>query len=91
MNEAAHSALTRPPGPRGLPIVGVLPAVRRNPTAVFLRGARQFGDVVYFRIGPRRGYLLTNPADVRHVLQDNARNYHKSPGIESRGTGRFRS
>jgi hypothetical protein len=59
--------------------VGVLPAVRRNPTAVFLRCARQFGDVVYFRIGPRRGYLLTNPADVRHVLQDNARNYHKSP------------
>jgi cytochrome P450 len=68
-----------PPGPRGLPIVGVLPAVRRNPTAVFLDAARRFGDVVYFRIGPRHGYLITNPADVRHVLQDNARNYHKSP------------
>ena len=22
---------------------------------------------------------MTNPADIRHVLQDNARNYHKSP------------
>ena len=42
------------------------------------RGAR-FGDVAYFKIGPRRGYLITNPADIRHVLQDNARNYHKSP------------
>jgi cytochrome P450 len=44
-----------------------------------MQAALQFGDVVYFRIGPRRGYLITNPDDVRHVLQDNARNYHKSP------------
>jgi cytochrome P450 len=68
-----------PPGPRGLPILGMLPAVRRNPTAVFMEAARRFGDVAYFKIGPRHGYLITNPADVRHVLQDNARNYHKSP------------
>ena len=68
-----------PPGPRGLPILGVLPAVRRNPTAVFMSAALRFGEVVYLKIGPRRGYLITNPADVRHVLQDNARNYHKSP------------
>jgi cytochrome P450 len=60
----------------------MLPAVRRDPTGVFVRAARRFGDVVYFKIGPRRGYLLTNPADVRHVLQDNARNYHKSPIYE---------
>jgi cytochrome P450 len=68
-----------PPGPRGLPILGMLPAVRRNPTAVFMSAARRFGDVAYLKIGPRRGYLITNPADVRHVLQDNARNYRKSP------------
>ena len=68
-----------PPGPRGVPILGMLPAVRRDPTGVFMRAARRFGDVVYFKIGPRRGYLLTNPSDIRHVLQDNARNYHKSP------------
>jgi cytochrome P450 len=60
-------------------MVGMLPAIRRNPTAVFMSAARRFGDVAYFKIGPRRGYLITNPADVRHVLQDNARNYHKSP------------
>jgi cytochrome P450 len=71
-----------PPGPRGLPILGMLPAVRRNPTGVFLNAARRFGDVTYFKIGPRHGYLITNPADVRHVLQDNARNYHKSPLYE---------
>ncbi len=51
-----------PPGPRGMPILGMLPAVRRDPTGVFMRAARRFGDVVYFKIGPRRGYLLTNPS-----------------------------
>jgi cytochrome P450 len=68
-----------PPGPRGLPVLGMLLAVRRNPTAVFLDAARRFGDVAYLKILSRRGYLITNPRDVRHVLQDNARNYHKSP------------
>jgi cytochrome P450 len=62
-----------------MPILGMLPAIRRDPVGVFTQAARRFGDVVYFRIGPRRGYLITNPDDVRHVLQDNARNYHKSP------------
>jgi cytochrome P450 len=57
----------------------MLPAVRKNPTAVFMRAADRFGEVAYLKIGPRHGYLITNPADVRHVLQDNARNYHKSP------------
>ena len=51
-------------------------------SACSCRLRRRFGDVVYFRIGPRRGFLITNPEDVRHVLQDNARNYHKSPLYE---------
>jgi cytochrome P450 len=62
-----------------LPILGMLPAIRRDPVGVFMRGALRFGNVVYYKIGPRRGYLITNPDDVRHVLQENARNYHKSP------------
>src|SRR6187549_3605810 len=77
-----YSRFMRPPGPRGVPILGMLPAIRRNPTCVFLRAARRYGDVAYFKIGPRRGFLISNPADIRHVLQDNARNYHKSPLYE---------
>jgi cytochrome P450 len=57
----------------------MLPAVRRDPLGVFMQAALRFGEVVYFKIGPRQGYLITNPDDVRHVLQDNARNFHKSP------------
>jgi len=76
------SATSLPPGPRGLPILGMLPAVRRDPTGTFGRAAQRYGDVVYFKIANRQGFLITNPADVRHVLQDNARNYHKSPLYE---------
>jgi cytochrome P450 len=69
----------RPPGPRGLPILGSLLDIRRDPAGAFLRAALKYGDVAYFKVGPRQGYLITNPSDVRHVLQDNARNYQKSP------------
>ena len=79
MREAARSIRSIPPGPRGVPVLGMLPAVRRNPTAVFMDAAQRFGEVVHFKIGPRHGYLITNPGDIRRVLQDNARNYHKSP------------
>jgi cytochrome P450 len=57
----------------------MLPAIRRDPIRVFMQAALRFGDVAYLKIGPRRGYLITNPEDIRHVLQDNARNYRKSP------------
>lgn len=60
----------------------MLPAIRRNPTGVFMSAALRHGEVVYFKVGPRHGFLITNPGDVRHVLQDNARNYHKSPLYE---------
>ncbi len=82
MPEASTPARVRPPGLRGLPVLGMLPAVRRDPIGVFMKAAQRFGDVAYLKIGPRRGYLITNPADVRHVLQDNARNYRKSPLYE---------
>ena len=69
----------RPPGPRGVPLLGMLPALRRDPIGVFTDAARRFGAVVHLKLGPQNGFLITHPDDIRHVLQDNARNYHKSP------------
>jgi cytochrome P450 len=68
-----------PPGPRGYPVLGMLPQLRSDPIRTFLDAADQYGDVVHLKAGPYHGYLLSNPADIKHVLQDNARNYHKSP------------
>ena len=68
-----------PPGPRGYPVLGVLPQLRSNPISTFIDAANRYGDVVHLKAGPYHGFLLSNPADIKHVLQDNARNYHKSP------------
>ena len=69
----------RPPGPTGLPLLGVMSALKRDPIGVYMDAALRFGDVSYIKVGPRNGYLVTDPHDIRHVLQDNARNYHKGP------------
>ncbi len=68
---------TAPVLPGGLPWLGVLPALRRDSLAVFGR-ARALGEVVRIPV-PRFGlYLLSAPAQVRHVLQDNAGNYRRT-------------
>lgn len=68
-----------PPGPRGYPVLGVLPQLRSDPIRTFLDAADQFGDIVHLKAGPYHGFLVCDPAGIKHVLQDNARNYHKSP------------
>jgi cytochrome P450 len=41
---------------------------------------RQYGDVVRYRYyGPYEGYLISQPAHIKYVLQDNSHNYHKTP------------
>ena len=68
-----------PPGPRGYPLLGVLPSLRANSVRTFLAAADRYGDIVHLKAGPYHGFLVTDPAHIKHVLQDNARNYHKSP------------
>ena len=68
-----------PPGPRGYPVLGVLPSLRSDPIRTFLDAADRYGDIVHMKAGPYHGFLVCDPADIRHVLLDNARNYHKSP------------
>lgn len=60
----------------------MLPQLRANPIRAFLDAADRYGDVVRMKAGPYDGYQISNPADIKHVLQDNYRNYHKSPLYE---------
>jgi cytochrome P450 len=60
----------------------VLPQLRSDPIRTFRDAADRYGDLVHLKAGPHHGFLLTDPADIKHVLQDNARNYHKSPLFE---------
>ena len=68
----------RPPELKGWPLVGVLPALRRDPLRFFTRVARAHGGAVTLRFGADRVVMLNDPAMIRHVLQDNRLNYEKS-------------
>ncbi len=77
--QAAPTPSARPPGPRGYPVLGVIPQLRSNPVRALLRAADRYGDLVHLKVGPHHGYLLSRPDDIKHVLQDNHGNYRKSP------------
>jgi cytochrome P450 len=66
-----------PPGPRGVPGLGVLPAFGRDPIAYCLAARERHGDVVRLPIGPASVYLVSHPDDVRQVLVSDGANYHK--------------
>jgi cytochrome P450 len=56
------------PEPQGHPLVGNLPEFKKNPVACMHRWHREYGDIVGFRIGPQRMYLLSHPVLVEQAL-----------------------
>ncbi len=68
----------RPPGPRGHLLLGSLREVQRDLLGLWLKGFREYGDIVGYRFGSIRACLIANPAHVQHVLHDNHRNYNKN-------------
>ena len=64
----------RPPGPRGNPVLGILPEFRKDPLALLIRIRNAFGDIAYLR-GPLRGYFVANPDDIKYVFDDNYSNW----------------
>lgn len=66
-----------PPGPRGLPLLGVALDVQKDVLGWNLRTAMEYGPVVQYRFGPLRSYLVTHPEGLKHVLQDHVKNYTK--------------
>src|SRR5262245_49025303 len=69
------------PGPRGYPIVGILPMLRRAPLQ-FMQHAATYGELVPLRMLMTTAYLLNHPAHVEHVLTRNYRNYKKTPMLD---------
>ncbi len=65
-----------PVAPGGWPVLGDLPAMRRQPL-VFLARTAPLGDVVRLRLG-RDVFLLNHPDHVQHVLLENHANYRKN-------------
>jgi len=63
------------PGPKGHPLLGMLPEFRGDRLSFLVRTARTYGGVARFVIRGRSVFLVTDPAGIKRVLQDNADNY----------------
>ncbi|MCB9644380.1 MAG: cytochrome P450 [Myxococcales bacterium] len=64
-------------GPRGYPLVGVLPAVGGDLLGYVSKIWREYGDHFSLRLGADTWYFVVHPEDVKYVLQANHRNYLK--------------
>ena len=68
---------------RGVPLLGELLDVWRDPLALMVDGMHQGDPVVGFRFGPYRYFLVNNPEGVERVLLRNARAYRKAPTYDA--------
>src|SRR5262245_30186921 len=71
------TTMTRPTGPKGRPLIGHLASVRADQLGFLLACARDYGDVVDLRYGPRPVLLLNNPTDIEAVLVGQNRSFVK--------------
>jgi cytochrome P450 len=76
-------AAAAPPGPK-LSLLTSL-AYRpggANPLDFFTSIAREYGDVVYYRMGGEQLFLVGDPQQVKDILVTNNKNFTKSRGLE---------
>jgi cytochrome P450 len=67
-----------PPGPRGHVLVGSLPEFRRDLLGFVTDCAREYGDVVAFRVPRRRLVLINHPDFIEEILTAHARRTTKT-------------
>ncbi|MGI9166311.1 MAG: cytochrome P450 [Pyrinomonadaceae bacterium] len=71
-----------PPGPKGHPILGVMPEFNRD-TLRFITRCRDYGDVVRARFLYVTAYFLYHPNDIEYVVSTNAKNFVKAMSLRS--------
>ena len=55
-------------GPRGAPLIGSLPQLARDPLGFLTQLSRDHGDLVPYRIGRQRHWMLSDPDLIEEVL-----------------------
>jgi cytochrome P450 len=75
-------ATTEAPGPRTFWPGGNVFYFRREPLKFLTRIAREYGDVVRFKVGPQRIFLLNHPDHVRDVLVTHHERFHKGRALK---------
>jgi len=72
------SSAQLPPGPRGLPILGMALKIRRDPLTMLLRLAREYGDIVCIPVMGQSRILVSRPEYIQQVLLLQHAKFHKS-------------
>ncbi len=67
-----------PPGPKGMPLLGCAPAVKRDPLGFFAELAATHNGLASLRVGNETVFVLNSPEAFEHVFITNWRNYRKS-------------
>jgi len=75
-----HEART-PPGPSRAATFRLLHNLVSDRLRLMSSAAEGYGDAVKVSIGPKTLYLFNHPELAKHVLSDNAANYHKGIGL----------
>lgn len=65
------------PETTGLPLVGSLPKLLKDPFQYVVKTREELGDIYWLNLGLSKVMILNNPRHAQHVLRDNARNYRK--------------
>jgi cytochrome P450 len=71
-----------PPGPKGRLLVGSLAAFRKDPPQFLLQNAREYGELVHFRLGSQHLYSLGHPDAIKDVFITHQGNFTKSRMLE---------
>ena len=71
------TAAVRVPGPKGSLLAGNLPEFRRGRLEFLTRCAREYGDFVAIRFGPRRVILVSDPEAIDFILVSGSRFFGK--------------
>ncbi|PYP82936.1 MAG: cytochrome P450 [Blastocatellia bacterium AA13] len=71
-----------PPGPKRKLPGGFLLSVAGDPLSFLMEQAREYGDLVYFKLGREQVYFINHPDYIRDVLVTHSRNFTKSRGLE---------
>jgi cytochrome P450 len=75
----AAATARRPPGPKGLPVLGNMLDFSRDVLRYYTEWARDYGDIVSLRLAGWPVVLLNNPDYAEDVLVRNPRNFIKFP------------
>jgi cytochrome P450 len=72
----------RPPGPQGKLLKPNFLTFRRDPVSFMERITREYGDIVYFKLGPQDVYFLNHPDFIKDVLVTHHQGFIKGRALQ---------